>query len=161
MGASITEKGGTDWVLELSRIRRGYREIAEKALMAGANVMADGFRREIEGIPVDERHVKDGEMKDGIKQVQKQGLLNSFGISPIDSKDGVYDVHLGWEGYNAIATSRWPQGQPNKMIARSVNAGTYFLRAHPFIDRARTKYRKEAEQAMEDTIAEELGKITD
>lgn len=159
MGARISDNGGTDWLLELSRLQKGSRELCEKALKAGANVLADGFRGEINSIPVDERHVKDGEMKDGIRAVQKQGLQDSFGISPIDVNDGVYDVHLGWEGYNGIVTKRWPKGQPNVMIARSVNAGTSFLRAYPFIDRARSKYRKDAEKAMEETIAEELGRI--
>ena len=160
MGASISDKGGTDWILELSRMRKGSREIIEKALKAGADILADGFRNEIENLPTDERFVKEGEMKNGIRQIQKQGLLDSFGITPISCKDGVYDVHLGWDGYNGIVTNHWPKGQPNQMIARAVNVGTFYMRATPFINRARSKYRKDAEQAMEDTIAEEIGKIT-
>ena len=151
--ARVSEKGGTDWILELSKLRKGSKEIIEKALMAGANLLADNLRAEMDGIPVDERYVKEGQMRDGIKQIQKQGLQDAFGITPIKSKDGVYDVHLGWDGYNYI-------GQPNPMIARSVNSGTSFLRAYPFINRAKSKYRKEAEQAMEETIAEEIGRIT-
>lgn len=160
MGARVSDEGGTDWILELSKMRKGSREIIEKALKKGAGVLADGFRNEIAGLPTDERTVRDGEMKSGITAKQKQGLLDSFGITPIRMDNGVYDVHLGWDGYNGVVTKRWPQGQPNSMIARSANAGTSFMTANPFINRARSKYRKDAEQAMEDTIAEEIGRIT-
>ncbi len=159
MGASVSEKGGTDWILAVSRMRKGSREIIEKALKAGADLLADNLRDEMDSIPVDENYVKNGEMKSGIKQIQKKGLQDSFGVTPIGARDGVYDVHLGWDGYNGIQSNRWPQGQPNPMIARSVNSGTSFLRAYPFIDRARRKYAKEAEKVMEETIAEEIGKI--
>lgn len=159
MGARVTQSGDTDFILELSRLQRGSREICEKALKAGADILADGFRDQIESIPVDERYVRDGEMKSGIKQIQKKGLLDGFGISPIRNEDGVYDVHLGWEGYNGLRSKSWPHGQPNKMIARSVNSGTSFLQAYPFINRAKSKYKKPAEKAMEETIADELGKI--
>ena len=161
MGARITDSGGTDWLLQLSRMRKGSKEIIEKALKAGADILADGFRSEIETIPTDDRHLPEGQMRQGIRTLQKQGLLGSFGISPVDSKDGVYDVHLGWEGYNSIVTDRWPKGQPNRMVARSVNAGASYMSAYPFIDRARNKYRKDAEKAMEETVAEEIGKITE
>lgn len=160
MGASITDKGGTDWLLQLSRMRKGSREIIEKALRSGANIMADELRSATASLPVDEHYAKSGEMISGIKQAQKDGLLAGFGISPVDSDSGTYDVHVGWEGYNSIVTKRWPKGQPNAMIARSVNAGTYFMRATPFIDRTRSKCKRKSEQAMENTIAEEIGKIT-
>ena len=158
--ARISEKGGTDWILELSRLRSGSKEIIEKALKAGADLMADNLRAEMDGIPVDDRYVKDGEVKDGIKQLQKKGLQDAFGITPIRVEDGVYDVHIGWDGYNGIVSNTWPRGQPNPMIARSVNSGTSFLRAYPFIDRARSKYRKDAEKVMEEIITEEIGRIT-
>ena len=48
MGARITDSGGTDWLLQLSRMRKGSKEIIEKALKAGADILADGFRSEIE-----------------------------------------------------------------------------------------------------------------
>lgn len=161
MGASVKDNGGTDWILQLSRLRKGSKELCEQALKKGAGVLADGFRSEIENLPVDDRVVRNGEVKNGIMQIQKDGLLNSFGISPVDVRDGVYDVHLGWEGYNGISTNRWPQGQPNAMIARSINSGTSFMRATPFINRAKSKYQRKAEEAMEETIADEIGKIID
>lgn len=161
MGARVISDGMTDWILEISKLRKGSKEIIEKALKAGADVMADGFRSEINDIPTDERYVKDGEMKSGIRQIQKKGLLDSFGITPIREEDGVYDVHLGWDGYNELRTKAWPQGQPNKMIARSVNSGTSYMTAYPFINRSKSKYQKDAEKAMEETIAEEIGKITE
>ena len=35
------------------------------------------------------------------------------------------------------------------------------MTAYPFINRSKSKYQKDAEKVMEETIAEEIGKITE
>ena len=109
MGARVISDGMTDWILEVSKLRKGSKEIIEKALKAGADVMADGFRSEIENIPTDERYVKDGEMKGGIRQIQKQGLLDSFGIiSLVSELEETFDISIDAacmvpENFNSLA----------------------------------------------------------
>lgn len=66
---------------------------------------------------------------------------------------------MGFDGYNSVKSARWPQGQPNQMVARAVESGTSFMEANPEIKRARARARKAAEKAMERTFERESKKI--
>lgn len=149
----------------LSRLAAKSTETCRKALFEGAKVMADGMKSQIESLPTDDRTIrvdKDDPAKTGLlngpKTAQKQGLLDSFGIAKFREEGTAITTSLGFDGYNSIVTKRWPKGQPNSMVARSVNAGTYFIKATPFIDRAKRQYRKAAEARMEEVIKEEVEK---
>ena len=48
-------------------MRKGSKEIIEEALKAGADILADGFRSEIETIPTDDRPLPEGQMRQGIR----------------------------------------------------------------------------------------------
>lgn len=48
-------------------MRKGSKEIIEEALKAGADILADGFRSEIETIPTDDWHLPEGQMRQGIR----------------------------------------------------------------------------------------------
>ena len=39
MGARVISDGMTDWILEISKLRKGSKEIIEKALKAGADLL--------------------------------------------------------------------------------------------------------------------------
>lgn len=153
-----TIKVTTEVELMLGALSTRSAEINKKALYEGAKVMADAMKAEIENLPTDER--SNADVLNGIKQAQKNGLLESFGVAPFDEQDGTRSTHLGFDGYNNIVTKRWPNGQPNSMIARSVNAGTSFMRATPFIDRTRRLHKAEAEKRMEEVIREEIKEET-
>ena len=128
------------------------RAICGETIYAGAKVMADAIRAEIESIPVisqeDNRMGTETDKLNGITGKQKSGLLNGFGVSPMSHRDGYYDVKIGFDGYNSVRTKNYPNGQPNAMIARSVNSGTSFREKNPFVDRAVRLARKETEAAM-------------
>ena len=61
---------------------------------------------------------------------------------------GYYNVAVGFHGYNSQSTEKYANGQPNAMIARSVNSGTYFRQKNPFFDRAIRSSKGAAESAM-------------
>lgn len=142
--------------LMLSRMHDKAEGLCKKALFEGAKVLADAMKAEIEALPTDDRgrHVEAGstDVLQGPRAQQKAGLLASFGVAPFRNSNGTWETHLGFDGRNDIQTARWPGGQPNSMVARSVNAGTYFMRANPFIDRTRSQHAKAAKAAMEETI---------
>lgn len=135
--------------------------VCSKTIYSGAAVMADNIRQEIEALPV-VRANKVGTEEDpleGITSKQKNGLLDSFGITPIRYSEGIYEAKLGFDGYNDVQTPAYPNGQPNSLIARSVNSGTSFRKKNQFIDRAVRAKRKATESAMAETFESEFEKI--
>jgi len=111
-------------------------------------------------IPVQNGFVKKGELRTGIPGQAKKGLQASYGITPMQrDENGFYNVKIGFDGYNSIKTKAYPNGQPNQMIARSVESGTSFLQKHPFVAPGVRKSRKAALKKMEEIIDEETKKI--
>lgn len=147
--------------LMLSKLQENSTKACRKALYEGAKVLADYMKTEIENLPTDDRSgAGAGTFQlNGIKKIQKRGLIESFGVAPFRENDGTISTHLGFDGYNNVKTATFPNGQPNSMIARSVNSGTYFMQATPFIDRTRRQHAK-AEERMEEVIREEVQKET-
>ena len=67
--------------------------------------------------------------------------------------------HIGFDGYNSIKSAQWPQGQPNQMVARSVESGTSFMAANPVIKKSISKARPAAKKAMERAGDQQIKKI--
>ena len=120
----------------------------ENTVKKGGDVMADAMRKAIESIPVDNRLAKDGETLHGISTLQKEGLLESFGVAPVRNDNGFVNVKLGFDGYNGIHTEKYTKGQPNALIARAVNSGTSFRQPILFVDKTVREYKKRTEDAM-------------
>lgn len=131
----------------------------ESAVKKGGDVIADSVRKGINGIPVDDSYSRPGQMRYGIRTLQKAGLQASFGIAPIRNDAGFINVKVGFDGYNGLHTRRFPTGQPNSMVARSVENGTSFMQAHPFMNSSVNSARKQAEETMKQEIDNTIGKI--
>ena len=132
------------------------RECVGQAIHDGAGIVADAVKANIQSLPIDERHVKPGEMLNGISKKQKAGLIDGFGIAPLRDENGYLNVKLGFAGYNTVITKSYPNGQPNSVIARSVNSGTSFRQRIPFVDNAVTANKAAAEQKMKDVFDKTL-----
>lgn len=115
-----------------------------RAIFSGAAVVADAIRANIKSLP-----------KEACTPKEKAGLLDGLGIARMEYKDGYYDVKIGFHGYNSVKTKKYPKGQPNAMIARSVEGGSSWRPRHPFVAPAIRATRAEAEKKM----AEEIDKI--
>ena len=72
---------------------------------------------------------------------------------------GFRNVKIGFDGYNYVKTKTWPKGQPNAMVARSIESGTSWMSKQPFMRKAESSSKSRCEQAMADTINKELTKI--
>lgn len=130
--------------------------IIGKMVYDGADIVADAVREEIQRLPTDDRFVRGGALLRGPGSKQKRGLLDSLGVSHMRDDDGFLNVSIGFDGYNQIKTKRWPQGQPNQMVARSVVRGTSFMEANPFFKAAVKRARSSARNAMKKTADQEL-----
>ena len=139
--ARLRFKGLKEYELQLSRLQRGADEIAGKAIYAGAEIIADAIKQGIQGLP----------SKTG---TTKQGLLDGFGIAPLQDDSGYLNVKIGFDGYNA-------KGVPNALMARVYESGTSKVPQHPFVRPAINASRKRAEAKMAEVLDEEINKIMD
>ena len=128
------------------------KTIAEKAVCAGAAIVADAVRANIDALPA----VKDewgviaynNHWSAPLTETAKKGLQDGFGISPMGNEDGILNV-----------TKKYPKGQPNAIIARSLESGSSIAKKRPFVAPAVRKTKKAAEETMAKIIDEEIAKI--
>ena len=152
--------GGIDnYIKQLNKLQQSTKDgVVGKTVYAGAAVVADSVRRAIQALPVGDGRARDG-LISTVTLPQKAGLLDGFGVSRMKDDDGFVNVKLGFAGYNATRTKRYPRGQPNALIARSVNSGTTFRKKTKFVDKAVNSARKSAETAMDAACSREIEKI--
>lgn len=161
--ATIKFPGLKEYEKRLSTLGKEGKAIAEKAVYAGAAIIADAVRANINALPA----VKDEwglvaynkNWSAPLTETAKKGLQDGFGISPMENEDGLLNVKLGFDGYNDMKTKKYPKGQPNAMIARSLESGSSIAKKRPFVAPAVRKTKKTAEETMAKIIDEEIAKI--
>lgn len=152
--------GIDDYITQLNKLQAATKDdVIGKTVYAGAAVVADAVKDAIRALPVGSGHAARGELVDTVTLPQKEGLLDGFGISRMKDDDGFVNVKLGFAGYNATRTDKYPQGQPNALIARAVNSGTTFRKKTRFVDKAVSASKKSAEAAMDAACNREIEKI--
>lgn len=153
-------KGIDEYIRSLGNLSRESGHICGKAVYEGAKVVADAVKAEINRLPInDAESYKTHNAKRGVTSAQKAGLVNGMGIAKMKNDGGYFNVAVGFHGYNSTVTEKYPQGQPNAMIARSVNSGSSYRQKNPFFDRAIRKSKKAAEAAMVQKVDEEINRI--
>lgn len=130
----------------------------KRAIYEGAGVMMDAVKAEVNVLPVYSGYKRGTpESKiEGVSAAQKKGLMNGLGISRMRYDGDFLNAKIGADGYNGIKTKRWPQGQPNAMVVRSLEAGTSFLKRSPIITRAVRKARAKTEKTIADAYDKAL-----
>lgn len=136
--ASFLRDKEFEWFL--SSVGDWLPEAIEEALRAGASVLAAEMKANLRGEIADRKAVE---------------LVNAFGITPVgQDKNRVWNVHLGFDGYQKPGTGQWKDtGIPFQMIGRvfesgSVKDGYQWRRPTHFARRAVQAKRKQAEDAM-------------
>lgn len=146
--AKLKMQGLEKYEQQLLKLKDISREAIGQAIYDGAGIVADQVMANIQSLPVDERgYTKEGTLH-GVTSLQKAGLAEGFGIAKLQDEGGYAHVKLGFNGYNGVKSKRYPNGQPNSMIARSVNSGSSFRDRIPFVDNAVSAKKSAAEQAM-------------
>lgn len=152
--------GIDNYISQLNKLQQSTKDgVVGKTVYAGAEVVADSVRRAIQALPVGDGRAQGGGLVDTVTLPQKAGLLDGFGISRMKDDDGFVNVKLGFDGYNSARTEKYPRGQPNALIARSVNSGTTFRKKTKFVDKAVNSAKKAAEAAMDAACSREIEKI--
>lgn len=130
-------KGIKEYTKQLTQLYDISRTAIGQTIYQGAAVVAEAMVSEIRGLP-----------KDSCSSIEKADLIDGFGIARMQDKNGFYNVKLGFDGYNRVKTKKFPSGQPNAMIARSIVSGTSFRQKNDFVGRATRKSSSEAEEKM-------------
>lgn len=142
--------GGIDqFIGDLDRLGDKAEDISKRAIYEGANILADAVRKKIEGLSTAGR----------LTDYEKQGMLDGLGVAPMKKYGQEINTKIGMHGYNKHRTKKYPQGQPNAMIARSVEGGTSFRKPQPFIQPAVDQYKNKAQSAMSAEFDRQVGQI--
>ena len=161
--AKISFKNMDAFGEKLQSLERHFAKDAtlEKAVAAGAAVVADEIRANLEALPEEDfRFLSEGATFSGLSASQKEDLAAGFGLTPIErDKNGLIHTKAGFDGYGSFPTKQYPQGVPNALLARAVESGSSVRQKRPFVRPAVTATRTEAINKMADVIDEESQKI--
>ena len=158
--ARITFKNGDDYLFKISKLEASLKnKVLGPAIYEGAGLAIDEVRKQLMKIPTDESYGTELRPALGPRKVQKRDLYDSLGIASLQNDGGYLNVKIGFDGYNAVQTKSWPNGQPNQMVARSVERGTSWMQAHPFMKKAAAACRKAVRQAMGQSVEEAIAQI--
>jgi hypothetical protein len=155
-------EGISEYTAQLNRLEADSLPIIRKCIYDGAAIMADAIKGAIDQIPTRSNKVfgTDQNMLTGITARQKDGLRNSFGISPMSDRNNQQSVKLGFDGYNDVVTDKYPSGQPNQLIARAIESGTSWLQPCHFMSKAQNANKAAVEAKMAETCDAEIAKRT-
>lgn len=150
--AKLTVGNGlSEYIAELEKVGNvdGY---LGTVVYEGASVVNESVENAIAALPVDDKSAAKGEKRNGIRSIEKEGLVNGYGITKMRNENGYLNVKLGFDGYNKL-------GKPNALIARSVISGTSFLQKNDFMSKATRSSKAEAEEAMKLKLDNEIEKL--
>ncbi len=170
--AKIAFKNCEEYGLKLQALGRHFFQDKplHNAVRAGADVLADEVRKEIDALPEETFGKLSGhegskffigppQVFRAVPHTHKKALQDGFGITEIQT-DGHGFVHakLGFEGYadEVTKSKSYPKGLPIPLIARAIESGSSTRAKIPFVRPAVHRKRKEAIQAMEDKLREEI-----
>ena len=158
--AKIKFNGLVQYEKMLSKLDSETDQIIGKAIYGGAKIVADEIKKNIKSLPI----IKPSQQKNqtllqGITTAQRKGLEEGFGIAPMEYKNGYRSVKLGFDGYNRTITKQFPKGQPNVLIARTVEGGTSVRKKIPFVRPAIKATKEKAQKEMSDIFDKEISKI--
>ena len=152
-----------DYELMLGKIGDAPKDICGAAIYEGAKIIADEVKANLESLKTvsDAAAIQAAKKEEAtyITSRAKKGLIKSFGVTPMaQDGDGIYNVKLGFDGYNDVRTKKWPKGQPNQLIARACESGSSAMIKQPFFREAVQKTKKKAESRMAEVLDEKIKK---
>ena len=137
--------GIKEYTKKLTELYDISRTAIGQTVYEGAAVVIAAMVSELHGLP-----------KESCSPVEKADLIKGFGVARMQSRNGFNNVKLGFDGYNRIKTKKFPNGQPNSMIARSIVSGTTFRQKNDFVGRAVRATSDAAEAKMREEFDKQL-----
>lgn len=159
----IETKGLEELQRGLLLIEEDAEEICKRAIFDGASEAADTLKATTASLRTVPDVVAINNWRKGqqgyLSVKQKAGLLAGLGIARMKTQGKEINTKVGFSGYNDVKTKRWPNGQPNIMIAAVCNHGdSNTMVRQPFVDAAAEMAAGHITDAMRETLAAELNK---
>lgn len=151
--ATFKTQGLDKYVAQLERLGKKTDTVISEAVYEMTKVVADEVKANLIALPSvpDTEGLKafasEPQQKIPITKAQKWGLVHSFGIASLRNEGGFIHVKIGFDGYNEVQTKTFPNGQPNALIARSIESGSSTREKTPFLRPALAAARKQAIEA--------------
>lgn len=162
--AKWTMEGMSEYIAYLQSIANVTDEAIGAGVYAMAEVVADRVRANIQALPTVSNEANIATYRQGYSRLsdpEKQGLLDGFGVSPMQDDGGYKNVKLGFDGYNSVKTKKYPNGQPNVLIARVTESGSSYRQKTPFMRTAVNASRKEALEKGREAVDQVLEAVPD
>ena len=134
--ATFKFEGVDKLIAQYQKLDKNTEKVIGKAIYNGAHVVVKAVEAGIQSISTDDRFGTAENPVNGPTSIQKLGLQYSLGVARMRNDNGFYNVKIGFDGYNRVKTKRWPSGQPNMMVARSIESGTSWMTKQPFMRKA-------------------------
>lgn len=151
-----------EYIAQLQKLGKNTDKVIGAGVYAMAGVVADEVRQSIESLPAGNDEQENiaayrAGRKSKLSKKEKDGLLDGLGISSAQNDGGYINVKIGFSGYNSVKTKKYPNGQPNVLIARITESGSPYRDKTPFmrtaVARARQEAIKKGQAAIDDEIA--------
>ena len=137
----------------LTQLATKASEVAAKALYKGAGIMADEYKRAVNGMPTEKnRFVKPGDPPRHATEAEKNAVARAIGIARYRNTDDDVNtsIGIGTGGYATnIRTKKYPNGKPIPLIANGINSGSSFIIKYPFARQAEAAGKAKALAAVE------------
>lgn len=137
--ATFAFTAGEEFSLKISSLETDVEEIAKKAIYAGAKVVADRMRVNLQSV---------------ISDTTATQLVGALGITPIKRTVYGWDTKIGFDGYDT-------EGVAFQLIARAMESGTSTStrKKRPFVRRTINQTKAEVKEVMDRVIEEEFKKM--
>ena len=133
--------------------------VMKAAVYAGADVMVQTVKEEIQALPVQNGYMPPGVLRNEVSDQEKAALLSHIGIAKMDFDGGRVSTAIGFDGYTDYTTRKYQKGVPVAMLARSIESGSSVRRKNPFLRRAGKKAKERAQAAMVQAANAEIEKM--
>lgn len=148
----------------VGRLRKTAEEMdktCKYALYFGGASAADALRKKVNALNSVPDVVAINAWRRGepslISVKQKLGLLEGLGIAKMRQKNKVWSVRVGFDGYNSVVTRRWPNGEPNVIIAAGCEHGnSNRMIEQPFIRKTIEDHGDAIDTAVANALNERL-----
>ena len=157
--ATFQFEGVDDLISQYNKLASNSKDMVGRAIYNGAGVVMQSVKSAVDGINTDDRYGTLEDPVSGPSTIQKMGLIHSLGIARMRQDGTFWNVKIGFDGYNRVKTKTWPNGQPNMMVARSIESGTSWMQKQPFMRKAEQGSRARCEAVMSETIDKEIQKL--
>lgn len=132
----------------------------KRAVYDGASVIGNAILDAVRALPENNGKFIPADLPiTGISPEQKQGLIDGFGYTSMQTKNGATYTKLGFGGYNTVKTQKYPNGQPNPLIANAINSGTSRRQKTSFVDKAVRSAKAQSYKAMADRLDKDIEQV--